>query len=107
MSVCCQSACGELKHRLFLKLLEAVLKTGNRLNDGTFRGGANAFKLDTLLKLSDVKGADGKTTLLHFVVQEIARSEGVREARLAMESERSPRPSTSDDNSNESPRRGW
>lgn len=99
----CQAACGELKHRLFLKLLEAILKTGNRLNDGTFRGGANAFKLDTLLKLSDVKGADGKTTLLHFVVQEIIRSEGVREARLAMENGRSPPfPSTSDDNSNES-----
>ncbi|RCV05380.1 hypothetical protein SETIT_1G079300v2 [Setaria italica] len=94
-----EAACGELKHRLFLKLLEAVLKTGNRLNDGTFRGGANAFKLDTLLKLSDVKGADGKTTLLHFVVQEIIRSEGVREARSAMESGRSPS-STSDDNSN-------
>ncbi|OEL18266.1 Formin-like protein 10 [Dichanthelium oligosanthes] len=95
-----EAACGELKHRLFLKLLEAVLKTGNRLNDGTFRGGANAFKLDTLLKLSDVKGANGKTTLLHFVVQEIIRSEGVREARLAMESGRSTSPSTSDDNSN-------
>ncbi|KAL6888703.1 hypothetical protein ACP4OV_009729 [Aristida adscensionis] len=95
-----EAACGELKHRLFLKLLEAVLKTGNRLNDGTFRGGANAFKLDTLLKLSDVKGADGKTTLLHFVVQEIVRSEGVREARLAMESGRSPPVSTSDYNSN-------
>ncbi|KAF0936024.1 hypothetical protein E2562_038211 [Oryza meyeriana var. granulata] len=98
-----EAACGELKHRLFLKLLEAVLKTGNRLNDGTFRGGANAFKLDTLLKLSDVRGADGKTTLLHFVVQEIIRSEGVREARLAMESGRSPPfPGTSDDNCNES-----
>ncbi|CAI0436551.1 unnamed protein product, partial [Linum tenue] len=72
--------------RLFLKLLEAVLKTGNRMNDGTFRGGAQAFKLDTLLKLSDVKGADGKTTLLHFVVQEIVRSEGVRAARARRES---------------------
>lgn len=90
LSFWCQAACGELKHRLFLKLLEAVLKTGNRLNDGTFHGGANAFKLDTLLKLSDVKGADGKTTLLHFVVQEIIRSEGIREARLAMESGRTP-----------------
>lgn len=70
------------------------------MNDGTFHGGANAFKLDTLLKLSDVKGADGKTTLLHFVVQEITRSEGVRETRLAMESGRSPSPSATDDNSN-------
>ncbi|XP_022976403.1 LOW QUALITY PROTEIN: formin-like protein 5 [Cucurbita maxima] len=77
-------ACKELKSsRLFLKLLEAVLKTGNRMNDGTFRGGAQAFKLDTLLKLSDVKGKDGKTTLLHFVVQEIIRTEGIRAARNA------------------------
>ncbi|XP_011030898.1 PREDICTED: formin-like protein 5 [Populus euphratica] len=80
-------ACKELRNsRLFLKLLEAVLKTGNRMNDGTFRGGAQAFKLDTLLKLADVKGIDGKTTLLHFVVQEIIRSEGVRAARAGRES---------------------
>nr|KJB50049.1 hypothetical protein B456_008G150300 [Gossypium raimondii] len=72
-------ACTKLKNsRLFLKLLEAVLKTGNRMNDGTYRGGAHAFKLDTLLKLSDVKGTDGKTTLLHFVVQEIMRYEGIK-----------------------------
>ncbi|KAJ4897136.1 Formin-like protein 6 [Raphanus sativus] len=66
----------ELKaSRLFLKLLEAVLMTGNRMNVGTNRGEAKAFKLDTLLKLVDVKGVDGKTTLLHFVVQEITKSE--------------------------------
>ncbi|OIV99219.1 hypothetical protein TanjilG_06524 [Lupinus angustifolius] len=75
-------ACSKLrKSRLFMKLLEAVLKTGNRMNDGTYRGGAQAFRLDTLLKLSDVKGTDGKTTLLHFVVQEIIRSEGIRAVR--------------------------
>ncbi|KAL2325531.1 hypothetical protein Fmac_024589 [Flemingia macrophylla] len=74
-----EEACKELRSsRLFLKLLEAVLKTGNRMNVGTIRGGARAFKLDALLKLSDVKGTDGKTTLLHFVVQEIVRAEGVR-----------------------------
>ncbi|KAM1250807.1 hypothetical protein ACFX2G_033990 [Malus domestica] len=74
-----EEACKELRSsRLFLKLLEAVLKTGNRMNVGTIRGGAKAFKLDTLLKLSDVKGTDGKTTLLHFVVQEIIRTEGIR-----------------------------
>lgn len=71
-----QAACDELKScRLFLKLLDAVLKTGNRMNVGTNRGQARAFKLDTLLKLVDVKGTDGKTTLLHFVVREILRSE--------------------------------
>ncbi|CAN6830849.1 unnamed protein product [Brassica oleracea] len=74
-----EAACGELKNtRMFLKLLEAVLKTGNRMNIGTNRGDAHAFKLDTLLKLVDIKGADGKTTLLHFVVQEIIKSEGAR-----------------------------
>ncbi|KAI3688565.1 hypothetical protein L2E82_46216 [Cichorium intybus] len=81
-----EAACVQLKKsRLFLKLLEAVLKTGNRMNVGTFRGSATAFKLDTLLKLSDVKGVDGKTTLLHFVVQEIMRSEGIRAVRSAKE----------------------
>lgn len=74
-----EAACEELRNcRMFLKLLEAVLKTGNRMNIGTNRGDAEAFKLDTLLKLADVKGADGKTTLLHFVVQEIIRTEGIR-----------------------------
>ncbi|XP_059448590.1 formin-like protein 1 [Corylus avellana] len=74
-----EAACEELRNsRMFLKLLDAVLKTGNRMNVGTNRGDAHAFKLDTLLKLVDVKGADGKTTLLHFVVQEIIRTEGAR-----------------------------
>ncbi|MQM15286.1 hypothetical protein Taro_048226 [Colocasia esculenta] len=79
-----KAACNELRSsRLFKKLLEAVIKIGNRMNDGTFRGGAQAFKLDTLLKLADVKGTDGKTTLLHFVVQEIIRYEGMRAEREA------------------------
>ncbi|KAI3903291.1 hypothetical protein MKW98_031945 [Papaver atlanticum] len=80
-----EAACGELRNsRLFLKLLEAVLQTGNRMNVGTNRGDARAFKLDTLLKLVDIKGTDGKTTLLHFVVQEIIRYEGAS-AKRALE----------------------
>lgn len=59
------------------------------MNVGTYRGGAQAFKLDTLLKLSDVKGTDGKTTLLSFVVQEIIRSEGNKASRRARASPRS------------------
>ena len=70
-----QAACAELRGRiLFLKLLEAVLKIGNQMNSGTYRGGAQDFNLNTVLKLADVKGTDGKTTLVHFVVQEIIRS---------------------------------
>ncbi|CAL5006095.1 unnamed protein product [Urochloa decumbens] len=74
-----KGACSELRSsKLFFRLLEAVLKTGNRMNVGTIRGGASAFKLDALLKLSDIRGADGKTTLLHFVVHEMVRSQGLK-----------------------------
>lgn len=69
--------CKELRARgLFLKLLEAILKAGNRMNAGTARGNAQGFNLGALLKLSDVKSTDGKTTLLHFVVEQVAQSEG-------------------------------
>jgi hypothetical protein len=53
------------------------------MNVGTNRGQAKAFKLDSLLKLADVKGTDGKTTLLHFVVQEIVRSEDAKTEKAA------------------------
>ncbi|CAJ1931597.1 unnamed protein product [Sphenostylis stenocarpa] len=71
--------CKELRNQgMFVKLLEAVLKAGNRMNAGTHRGNAQAFNLASLRKLADVKSTDGKTTLLHFVVEEVVRSEGKR-----------------------------
>ncbi|XP_042409282.1 formin-like protein 16 [Zingiber officinale] len=74
-----EAACKEMKTRgLLLKLLEAVLKAGNLMNAGTARGNAQAFNLSALCKLSDVKSADGSTTLLQFVVEEVVRSEGKR-----------------------------
>jgi hypothetical protein len=73
------SGCTELRNRgLFIKLLEAILKAGNRMSSGISRGNAQAFKPTSLRKLSDVKSIDGKTTLLHFVVEEVVRSEGKR-----------------------------
>ncbi|KAF9677923.1 hypothetical protein SADUNF_Sadunf08G0158300 [Salix dunnii] len=49
------SGCKELRNRgLFIKLLEAILKAGN----------AQAFKLTSLRKQSDVKSISGKTTSL-------------------------------------------
>lgn len=33
------------------------------------------FKLDTLLKLADVKGTDRRTSLLHFVVRQLIASQ--------------------------------
>ncbi|KAM7471353.1 hypothetical protein LguiA_009536 [Lonicera macranthoides] len=71
--------CKELRARgIFLKLLEAILKAGNRMNAGTARGNAQGFNLSALRKLSYVKSTDGKTTLLHFVVEQVIRSEGKR-----------------------------
>ncbi|XP_044962748.1 formin-like protein 4 [Hordeum vulgare subsp. vulgare] len=79
-----EAACDDLKgSRLFLRLLEAVLRTGNKMNVGTNWGDAKASKLDTLLKLAVVKCADGKTTLLHFAVKEIARQEDEKSGEVA------------------------
>ncbi|KAK9817525.1 hypothetical protein WJX74_007435 [Apatococcus lobatus] len=59
----------------FMTLLQAVLALGNHLNKGTMRGAASGFKLDTLLKLADVKGTDRRTSLLHFVVRQLIASQ--------------------------------
>ncbi|KAF5734731.1 formin-like protein 8 [Tripterygium wilfordii] len=74
-----EMGCKELRaHGLFFKLLEAILKAGNRMNAGTSRGNAQGFILSALRNLSDIKSTDGKTTLLQFVVEQVARSEGRR-----------------------------
>ncbi|GJX16468.1 formin-like protein 5 [Tanacetum coccineum] len=67
-------ACKTLRNsRLFLKLLEAVLKTGNRMNVGTYRGGAQAFKLDTLFENSRIVKASkiSRTTRLSLCPRNI------------------------------------
>jgi hypothetical protein len=57
----CQSA--------LMRIMAAVLATGNFMNGGTARGQATAIKLDVLLKLENIKRSDGhKGTLMHFVV---------------------------------------
>ncbi len=96
-------ACKELKGSwTFQKLLEAVQKTWEHLNIGTFQGDAKAFILDTLLRLVDAKGTDGKTSLLHFVIQEIMKSEAAcaawTENPLQCNSMDIPSPSEADDN---------
>ncbi|EFN59313.1 hypothetical protein CHLNCDRAFT_137684 [Chlorella variabilis] len=68
-----RQACRELQGcASFSKLLQA----------GTQRGAAAGFKLDTLLKLADVKGTDRKTSLLHFLVEE---DEGMKEMSAELE----------------------
>ena len=56
-------------------ILEGVLAVGNYMNTGTSRGSADGFKIESLLKLKDIKGKDRKTSLLHFIVKELIKKE--------------------------------
>jgi hypothetical protein len=60
-----------------LKLvLSRVLAVGNYLNGTSTRGGAYGFKLADLGKLAQVKSADGKSTLLHFLARLLTTDSG-------------------------------
>ena len=68
------SACREIGDNLAVqKILRMVLTIGNYLNGGTSRGCAYGVKLDTLLKLSTLKGngKESSDTLLSFLVSTI------------------------------------
>eukprot|EP00899_Mesostigma_viride_P003760 jgi/Mesvir1/13385/Mv15054-RA.1 len=51
----------------FKKVMQTILSLGNALNQGTHRGSASGFKLDTLLKLSDTRSKNAKMTLMHYL----------------------------------------
>lgn len=55
------------------KLFLLVLALGNYMNKGA-RGNSPGFKLSSLSKLRDTKAADGKSTLLHYLVEELEAS---------------------------------
>eukprot|EP00977_Amphora_coffeiformis_P024769 scaffold17083_cov134-Amphora_coffeaeformis.AAC.1 len=59
-------------------LLVMVLQIGNIMNEGTRTGGAAGFKLDSLLKLTQTKSADGKTTVLDYLVEDVFIAKGER-----------------------------
>ncbi|KAF6991823.1 hypothetical protein CFC21_008872, partial [Triticum aestivum] len=72
-----EAACEELRSsRLFHKVLGAVLNFGNMMSINTGSPNSHALEPNTVLKIVDVKGADGKAALLQFVVQEIMKPEG-------------------------------
>ena len=54
-------------------VMQKVLAIGNAMNRGTYKGSAAGFTIDSLLKLTSTRGADGKTTLLDFVVKVITQ----------------------------------
>jgi hypothetical protein len=59
-------------------LLVVVLQIGNIMNEGTRTGGAAGFKMDSLLKLTQTKSADGKTTVLDYLVEDLYLAKGER-----------------------------
>ncbi|KAK3029751.1 hypothetical protein RJ639_038028 [Escallonia herrerae] len=49
------------------QIMQTILTLGNALNQGTARGSAIGFKLDSLLKLSDTRARNNKMTLMHYL----------------------------------------
>ncbi|XVF11870.1 hypothetical protein REPUB_Repub08aG0064600 [Reevesia pubescens] len=67
------SACDEVRNSLKLKeIMKTILYLGNTLNQGTARGSAIGFKLDSLLKLTDTRAANSKMTLMHYLCKVLA-----------------------------------
>ncbi|KDO55466.1 hypothetical protein CISIN_1g0011561mg, partial [Citrus sinensis] len=62
------SACEEVRNSIKLKeIMKKILYLGNTLNQGTARGSAVGFKLDSLLKLTDTRASNSKMTLMHYL----------------------------------------
>ncbi|XP_076924981.1 putative formin-like protein 15b [Bidens hawaiensis] len=63
-----KSTCDETRQSVKLKeVMKRILYLGNTLNQGTARGAAVGFKLDTLLKLTDTRASDSSATLMHYL----------------------------------------
>ncbi|KAG6780865.1 hypothetical protein POTOM_013744 [Populus tomentosa] len=54
------------------QVMQTILTLGNALNQGTARGSAVGFKLDSLLKLSDTRARNNKMTLMHYLCKLLA-----------------------------------
>ncbi|KAM5570824.1 formin-like protein 20 [Rosa sericea] len=67
------SACEEVRtSEKFKEIMKKILFLGNTLNQGTARGSAVGFKLDSLLKLSDTRASTSKMTLMHYLCKGLA-----------------------------------
>ncbi|PNT72021.1 hypothetical protein BRADI_2g38520v3 [Brachypodium distachyon] len=62
------SSAEEIRGSVKLKrIMQTILSLGNALNQGTARGSAVGFRLDSLLKLSDTRACNNKMTLMHYL----------------------------------------
>ncbi|KAJ8514006.1 hypothetical protein OPV22_004440 [Ensete ventricosum] len=67
------SACEEVRGSEKLKeIMKKILHLGNTLNQGTARGSAVGFRLDSLLKLSDTRATNNRMTLMHYLCKVLA-----------------------------------
>ncbi|XP_020517126.1 formin-like protein 3 isoform X1 [Amborella trichopoda] len=67
------NASREVKDSLKLRrVMQTILSLVNALNQGTARGSAIGFKLDSLLKLSDTRAINNKMTLMHYLCKMIS-----------------------------------
>ncbi|KAG5039441.1 hypothetical protein JHK85_011917 [Glycine max] len=78
------SACEEVRNSVKLKdIMKKILYLGNTLNQGTARGSAVGFKLDSLLKLTDTRASNSKMTLMHYLCKVLAdKSPGLLDFHL-------------------------
>ncbi|KAF8034782.1 hypothetical protein BT93_C0947 [Corymbia citriodora subsp. variegata] len=54
------------------RIMQTILSLGNALNQGTARGSAIGFRLDSLLKLTDTRAKNSKITLMHYLCKVLA-----------------------------------
>lgn len=69
------SGLDELKNGNSVKdFLGLALAVGNFLNSGTYKANASGFRIDSLLKIRDMKTTDGKSNLLVYLIEFISRA---------------------------------
>ncbi|KAJ0090031.1 hypothetical protein Patl1_14789 [Pistacia atlantica] len=67
------SASEEIRNSAKLRrIMQTILSLGNALNQGTARGSAIGFRLDSLLKLTDTRARNSKMTLMHYLCKVLA-----------------------------------
>ncbi|XVE53664.1 hypothetical protein DITRI_Ditri03aG0021000 [Diplodiscus trichospermus] len=67
------SAVEEIRNSFKLRrIMQTILSLGNALNQGTARGSAIGFRLDSLLKLTETRARNNKMTLMHYLCKVLA-----------------------------------
>ncbi|KAK4481920.1 hypothetical protein RD792_012833 [Penstemon davidsonii] len=65
--------CEQIRGSAKLKrIMQTILSLGNALNQGTARGSAIGFRLDSLLKLTETRARNNKMTLMHYLCKMLA-----------------------------------